>query len=206
MLTATLRSNIARYCSTVDHDPRQRRVAVQAGVQLDESKEVLPCPERCVGVAVNADQLRRDALVHFRLVPGLRQYDEAGVGVHVDEAGAHDPARRVDCARRLNVRDVAAEQAQRVALDAHRAVEALAAGAVDDHAAGDEQVEHKCPSPVSVDSPRLRAGRASNCDSTSCGRAYPDRRLLKREGTFWKRPVRTFGPSLAVPRITHILI
>ena len=99
--------------------------------------------ERRVRAAVDADQLGRDALADLRLVARLGQDDQAGVGVEVDEARARRRGRSHRCRAPPRDRtDVAAQDAHGLALHADGTVEADVAGAVDDLAVFDEQVEH----------------------------------------------------------------
>jgi hypothetical protein len=102
--------------------------------------------ERRVGAAVDADDLGRDALPDLGLVPGLGEDDQAGMGVHVDEAGADDPPRRVERAVGLDAVAGAPEQPHPLSLDPDRAVVARVAGTVDDETARDQDVEHAGPS------------------------------------------------------------
>ena len=74
----------------------RRRMAVQAGVQLDECGEVVWIGERCVGVAVDADDLGRDALPNLRFMERLGQDRETGVAVEVDEARRDHAAGGID--------------------------------------------------------------------------------------------------------------
>lgn len=116
--------------------------AVEAGVELDEVPEVIVGGEGGVGVAVDAYEFGGDALADLGVVLGLGEDDEAGVGVHVDEAGADDFARGIDGVVGGGVGVVAAEDADLVTLDADCGVEAWVAGAVDDEAVLDEGIEH----------------------------------------------------------------
>src|SRR5262249_62168044 len=100
------------------------RVAVEARVDLDEAMEVRVGRERRVGAAVDSDQLRRHALTYLRLVPWLGEEDEPGVRMHVDEARAHDPARRLDHALPGDPGDVPAQDRDALVLHGDRAVEA----------------------------------------------------------------------------------
>ena len=79
------------------------RPAVEAGVERQEVVEVMLVRERGVAVAVDPDDLGRDALADLRLVPGLGQHRQAGVAVEVDETRRHDEAGRVDPARGVDV-------------------------------------------------------------------------------------------------------
>ena len=90
-----------------------------------------------IRVAVNADQLGRDALPYFRMMLRFGQDDESGVGVHIYEAGRHDMVGGVNRARCFDAAQVAAEDTHRIALDTHRAVEARIAGAVYDQSISD---------------------------------------------------------------------
>ena len=77
------------------------RVAVEAGVELDEGLEVLAALERREAVAVDADDLGRHALADLGLVARLGEDHEAAVAVQVDEARGDDLAGGVDaCAPR----------------------------------------------------------------------------------------------------------
>jgi hypothetical protein len=91
---------------------------------------------------VLAEHLERDALVHLRLVTGIREQLEVGVRVHVDKPGADDEAIGVDHARR-GLAAQAADRRDPVARDADVRLEPRVAGAVDDAAAADEDVEHR---------------------------------------------------------------
>ncbi len=72
------------------------RAAVEAGVERQEVVQVALVRERRVAVAVDADDLGRDALADLGLVAGLGQHRQAGVAVEVDEARRHDQAGGVD--------------------------------------------------------------------------------------------------------------
>ena len=124
----------------------QRRAAIQTGVDLDELLEVPGGRERRVGAAVDADDLGRDPLPDLGLVTRLRQDHQAGVGVHVDEARTDHPPGRVDGAVRRDAIERAPEQPHPLALDSDRAVVARIAGAIDDEAARDQEIEHGGPS------------------------------------------------------------
>jgi hypothetical protein len=118
------------------------RVTVEPGVDLHELQEVIVGVERGVGVAVDADQLRSDALTDLRLVLRLGEDHQPGVRVHVDEPGADHAAGGVDDAPGLDAGRVAAQDADALVLDGDGAVEARVARAVDDEPSADEQVEH----------------------------------------------------------------
>ena len=124
----------------------QGRTAVEARVDLDERLEIRVGRERRVGAAVDADDLGRDPLPDLGLVAGLGEDDQAGVRVHVDEAGADDPPGRVERAVGLDAVEGAPEQPHPLSLDPDRSVVARVAGAVDDEAARDQDVEHGGPS------------------------------------------------------------
>ena len=72
------------------------RVAVEAGVEPDVAVQVFLGFERSVGYAVDADEFGGDALADLGIVVRLAEDGEAGVGVEVDEAGAHDVSGGVD--------------------------------------------------------------------------------------------------------------
>src|SRR5439155_3200321 len=112
------------------------------GVQLDVAVQVLLRLERRVRVAVDADELGRDALAHLRLVARLLENRQARVRVHVDEARRDDVPAGIDGPCRGQRAGVAAEDAERVALHAHAGVVAGVAAAVDDEAITDEEIEH----------------------------------------------------------------
>ena len=133
--------------------------------------------ERRVGAAVDADDLGRDALADLGLVPGLGQDDQAGVGVHVDEARADDPPRRVERAVGLDAVEGAPEQPHPLALDPDRSVVARVAGAVDDEAARDQDVEHAGPSGRQsiTGSRRAAAARAATAGFSTGAGARPTR-------------------------------
>ena len=97
-----------------------------------------------MGDAVNAHQLGSYALAHFGVVMGLAQDGKAGVGVEVDEAGADDVAGGVNHSHSIpaQVGVAAAVDGKGVAGDGDGSVEAGAAGAVDNLAAADKQVNH----------------------------------------------------------------
>jgi hypothetical protein len=99
-----------------------------------------------VGAAIDADDLGRDALPDLGLVAGLGEDDQAGVRVHVDEAGADDPPRRVEGAVGVDAVEGAPEQPHPLSLDPDRSVVARVARAVDDETARDQDVEHAGPS------------------------------------------------------------
>jgi hypothetical protein len=123
--------------------------------------------ERCVRVAVDADQLGGDALADFRLVPGLGEDHEPGVRVHVDEAGADHVPLRVDAPAGLDAAGVAAQDTHALVLDRDVPEEARVAGAVDDESSADEQVEHRgLPSGERVDGGAL------------LGHSFPSHRCL----------------------------
>ena len=69
------------------------RAAVEAAVRARRSLEVLAARERREAVAVDADDLGRDALADLGLVARLGQDHEAAVAVQVDEARARRPCR-----------------------------------------------------------------------------------------------------------------
>ena len=70
--------------------------AVEARVELDEGEQVLVPLERREAVAVDPDDLGRDALADLGLVPRLGEDHQAAVAVQVDEAGRDDAARGID--------------------------------------------------------------------------------------------------------------
>ena len=72
--------------------------AIEPGVQLDEVLEVLLVLERREPVAVDADDLGRDALADLGLVVRLGEDRETAVAVEVDEAGRDDHPGRIDVA------------------------------------------------------------------------------------------------------------
>ena len=121
---------------------RHRRVAVEARVEPDVPVKLFLVLERGVRYSVYPHQLGGDALPHLRVVVRLAQDGEPGVGVQVDESGAHDHARSVDGARRVEARHVAAPDRHCIALDQHCCPEARAARAVDNLAVLYEKVEH----------------------------------------------------------------
>src|SRR5207245_313405 len=89
-----------------------------------------------------ADDLGGHALVDFGLVPRLGQDDQAGVGMEIDEPGADDAATCVYSSCCLKGRDIAAQDLDGVASDAHGAWEGDVARAIDYLAAGDQDIEH----------------------------------------------------------------
>ena len=150
MLTATRLVKRSRYCSTVVHRPGRGGQPSRPALISMNCLEVRVGRKRGVGAAVDADDLGRHALPHLGLVAGLGEDDQAGVGVHVDEAGADDPPGRVERAVGLDAVEGAPEQPQPLALDPDRPVVARVAGAVDDEAARDQEVEHGGPSGAAV--------------------------------------------------------
>ena len=84
------------------------RAAVEAGVERQEVVQVALVRERRVAVAVDPDDLGRDALADLRLVPGLGEHRQPGVAVKVDEAWRHDQAGGVDDSSGLDGGRVAA--------------------------------------------------------------------------------------------------
>ena len=127
------------------------RPAVQAGVEVYEPLQVVRRPEGGVGVAVDADQLGRDALVDLGHVLRVGQQHQPRVRVDVDEPGADDLPGGVYRPRGGNAGGVAPDDRQRVALDADGGAVAGVPRAVHDEAARYEQIEHwlpvrrKCP-------------------------------------------------------------
>ncbi len=75
---------------------RDRRIAIETGVHLDQRVEILPVRDRCEAQPVHADDLRGHALAHLGLVTRVGQDLEAAVAVQVDEPGRHDPSRGID--------------------------------------------------------------------------------------------------------------
>src|SRR5262245_63233462 len=63
---------------------------------MDERIEVVLAGERRVAVAVDADDLGRDALANLRLVARIGEDHQPRVRVKVDEPGRDDLAGRVD--------------------------------------------------------------------------------------------------------------
>ena len=118
------------------------RPPVQAGVEVHEGLEIRPSRERREPVPVDPDDLGRDALADLRLVPAVGQDDQAAVAVKIDEAGGDDLPGGIDRAagvRRLG--RVRCQDPQPLALDDHRSEATGCAGAIDDRAAADEQVD-----------------------------------------------------------------
>jgi hypothetical protein len=105
--------------------------------------EVLVRSEWRIRVAVDADELGRDALPHLRLVLGLGQQDQPGMRVHVDEPGADDAAGGVDHPGALDPLQVAAQDPEALPLHPDGAVEARVARAVDDQAPANQEIEHR---------------------------------------------------------------
>ena len=145
MLTATLLSNIARYSATVD----QRPGSFGAPSSPELSWKNLSKSSWLWNGAYELPSMPTSSVVMpwriFGSWCGCCQDDQPGVGVHVDEAGRDDVAGGVDGAGGLDLGDVAAQDADGLALDGDGAVEAGVAGPVDDHAVGDQQVEHEPP-------------------------------------------------------------
>ena len=75
-------------------------------------------------------------------VLGLGEDDQAGVGVHVDEAGTHGQTRGVDGLGRRGPGGVAPQEPQAPLLHGHRGLEPGGPGAVVDSAVADQQVIH----------------------------------------------------------------
>src|SRR5262245_2382941 len=116
--------------------------AVETCVEVDERLEVLAPAERREPVAVDTDDLGRDALSDLRLVAWLGQDDEAAMAVEIDEAGGDDAPRGVD--RGCGVLwewSVRRQLAHPVALDHDRARSRRRSRTVHDRAAGDEDVD-----------------------------------------------------------------
>ena len=93
---------------------------------------------RGVGQAILAEGVGSDSLRELGLVPGVTQESEVRVGVHVDEAGAYDTARGVDCARGLNSRGLPPDDGHRVPGHANVGAEPSLPRAVNDSAAGNQ--------------------------------------------------------------------
>ena len=121
--------------------------ALESGVHGDKPVEVLLLAEGGVGVAVDAVELGGDALVDFGVVKGVGENHERGVGVDVDEAGSDDAPLRIEhfLGFLFEFGDVATVDGDGVAGDADGGVEAGAGGAVDDHSALNQQVQHGNP-------------------------------------------------------------
>ncbi len=71
-------------------------MAVEAGVEADERPQVVGARERGVGVAVDPDDLGRDALADLRLVARIGQDHQPAVAVQIDEPGSDVLSARVD--------------------------------------------------------------------------------------------------------------
>ena len=139
---------------------------------MDEGLEVVAARERRVAVAVDADDLGRDALADLRLVGRLGEDHQPRVGVEVDEPGRDDLAGGVDrAARRCPApRPPSDNEPQAIALDHDRARPPRRPGPVDDRAARDEDVGRAHRSLARVPRPLDRAGGPRR------RRSAPDRR------------------------------
>ena len=129
---------------------RHGRVAIEPGVEPDVAVQLVPALEGGVGYAVDADQLGRHALPHLRVVVGRAEDCEPGMGVEVDEAGADHEAGRVDGARDVDIRQLAAPDGDSLAVDDDGGVEAGAATPVDYQAVLDQKVCHATYSLLNV--------------------------------------------------------
>ena len=119
--------------------------------------------ERREAVAVDADDLGRDALADLGLVARLGEDHQAAVAVQVDEARGDDPAGGVDAAADVRgQRLVGLEEPQPLPVDDDTPRSPGRAGPVDDRAAGDEQI---------------RAVRHGRTVSAEPGERVPDERL-----------------------------
>ena len=127
--------------------------------------------ERGVGVAVDADELRRDALADLGLVARLREHHQPAVAVEVDEPGRDDvPRRRRRSRRRLDRLVRAGQRRCRSPATATRPGHPGRAGAVDDGAALEEEVDARVvtrsPAARRARGPRTQASRTMS----GCGR------------------------------------
>src|SRR5205085_7427429 len=116
---------------------RQWRVPIQARVHLHKAMKVVVGPERCIGTAVDADQLGGDTLAYLGLVVRLGQHDQPRVGVHIDETGADDESLGVDDAPSLYAGEVATQDVDLLAFYPRGAVKAGVPGAIDDQSVAD---------------------------------------------------------------------
>ena len=120
---------------------------VEARIEGQEVVEIALGPERRVGVAVDADDLGRDALADLGFMTRLGQDRQPAVAVEVDEPGGDDEPGRVDPATDRqggeSLRGVrrAAEDPERIAGDGHGAGEPGGPGPIDERAARDEDVD-----------------------------------------------------------------
>ena len=96
-----------------------------------------------MGHAVDAHQLGGYALPHLWVVVRLAHDGQSGVGMQVDEAGAHHMAGGVDGPGCFQVGNVAPLHGDRVAFHQHRGEKAGAAGAVDHQAVSYQEVNHR---------------------------------------------------------------
>ena len=124
------------------------RPAIEPRVQLDEREQVLAPLEGREAVAIDPDDLGRDALANLGLVPRLGEDHQPAMAVQVDEAGRDDPVGGIDSPSDvLGERRVHGEQPHPVALDDDRAGPGGGARAVHDRPARDREVDavtHAC--------------------------------------------------------------
>ena len=154
------------------------RVAVEAGVEVDEPVEVLLGGERRVAVAVDADDLGRDALADLGLVERLGEEHQPRVAVEIDEPGRDDLAGRVDRPpRRLRAfaNVPASVSAQPPLPNLNRAGTPGRAGPVDDRPANDPDLRpahSRTPCPLTTSS---HAGLVVPIADQAANEAFRDR-------------------------------
>src|SRR4051794_13608336 len=98
---------------------------------------------RCEGESAVATDDRRDAVEDRRTRGRIPGQLRVVVGVQVDKAGCDDEAARIDRARGALAVDVGDEE---TVADTDVSLSRRCAGAVDDGAAANQEVEHVCPS------------------------------------------------------------
>ena len=110
------------------------------------------------GDAVLADDQRRHALANARLEPAVGQQRQVAVDVGINEPRRHDQARAVEGFPRRRPGQVA-DGGNAVAGHAHVGADAGGAGAIDDEAVAEEEVEHGgYRGGAGVSSPRIYPG------------------------------------------------
>ena len=95
-----------------------------------------------VGQAVHAQSFGGYALTDLGFVRRFGEQFQVGVGVHVDESGAHDITAGVDDTARRHAGDVASHHFQRIARHGHAAPESGRTRTVDYRAIGQQEINH----------------------------------------------------------------
>ena len=133
------------------------------GLAADEHRLRLELPDARAGGRSFTENLGGHALADFALGQAVFEEQRIGMRVHVDEAGGHDEAGGVDLWR-IGPRRQLTDEFDLAALNSNVGIEPGVAGAVDDLAVGDDQIEGRCARMVvagsSVRAKRMRLGRA----------------------------------------------